>query len=261
MQFSTRREFHLEYANLVCLVFLSCIDEDHLIALAYASVDNLEIGNDATEGIEDRVENKSLERAILAASGCRDALHHGLEDFFHAHACLTAGTDDVLMLASDEVNNLVLHLFRHGIGHVTLVDDGNDFQVMVDGHIEVGDGLRLNPLRGIHHKERALTGSDAATHLVAEIHVSRCVNKVQDIFITLVCIFHLDGVALDGDSTFLLQVHVIQHLAFGDTYGLGKFQEAVGQSGFTVVNMGYDTEIAYMVLHDSNFAQSYEKKS
>ena len=134
-------------------------------------------------------------------------------------------------------------------------------QVMVDGHIEVGDGLRLNPLRGIHHKERALTGSDAATYLVAEIHVSRCVDEVQDIFLALVCIFHLDGVALDGDSTFLLQVHVIQHLAFGDTYGLGKFQEAVGQSGFTVVNMGYDTEIAYMVLHDSNFAQSYEKKS
>ena len=42
--------------------------------------------------------------------------------------------------------------------------------------------------------------------------MSRGVNQVKRIFLTILCIIHLDGMALDGDSTLSFQVHVIKHL-------------------------------------------------
>ena len=78
--------------------------------------------------------------------------------------------------------------------------------------------------------------------------MSRRVNQVQDIFLTLVHIFHLNSMALNSNPSFLLQIHVVQHLAFRHLNGIGKFQQSVCQCRFPVVNMGYDTKVAY-ILH------------
>ena len=43
-------------------------------------------------------------------------------------------------------------------------------------------------------------------------------------------ILHLYGMALDGDTSFLLKVHVIQHLSVSYLYSIGKFQQTVCQS-------------------------------
>jgi hypothetical protein len=54
---------------------------------------------------------------------------------------------------------------------------------------------------------------------------------------------------LYGDSPFLLQVHVVEHLIdhqFPFCDRSGAFQQPVGQGGFTVVDMSYDAEIAYV---------------
>ena len=66
--------------------------------------------------------------------------------------------------------------------------------------------------------------------------MSRCVNQVQDkllslvfFLLTIIHMLHLDGMTLDGDTTFLLQVHVIKHLTLGDLDGLGFLQESVSQ--------------------------------
>ena len=56
--------------------------------------------------------------------------------------------------------------------------------------------------------------------------------------------------ALDGNTLFPLQIHIIKHLVFhlSGTQCLGKFDETVSQCTFTVIDMGYDTKISY-VLH------------
>ncbi len=63
-----------------------------------------------------------------------------------------------------------------------------------------------------------------------------------------VVILHLYGVAFDGDALFALQFHVVQNLrlafALGD--GGGFLQKAVGKGAFTVVDVGYDAEVAYV---------------
>jgi hypothetical protein len=62
---------------------------------------------------------------------------------------------------------------------------------------------------------------------------------------------HLNGVALDGDATFALQIHIIErlggHIPIAD--GFGKLKESIGQGAFAVVNVGNDAKVAY-VLHE-----------
>jgi hypothetical protein len=66
-------------------------------------------------------------------------------------------------------------------------------------------------------------------------------------------------VALDGDATFALKVHVVKHLIdkFLVVKRMGDFQKPVGQGRFAVVDMGYDAKITY-VFH---LAAKLQKKS
>lgn len=134
---------HLEDTDLVGIILHACIEELHLLTLVDGAIHNLEIGDDATERVEHGVEDQSLQGSFCVTLRMRDALHDGIENLFHALTRLATGTDDVLRGTADEVNNLVLHLVGHGTGHVYLIDNGDNLQVMIDGEIEVGDGLRL----------------------------------------------------------------------------------------------------------------------
>ena len=80
---------HLEYTHLVSVVLHSGIEEFHLVARSDDTVDNLEVGNDASEGVEHRVENQSLKRCLFIACGMRDTLYHRIQDVLNAFARLT----------------------------------------------------------------------------------------------------------------------------------------------------------------------------
>ena len=112
--------------------------------------------------------------------------------------------------------------------------------------IEVRNCLRLDSLGGVHHQQGSLAGSDATADLVAEVHMARSVDEIQHIALVL----HLYSMALDGDSLFAFKVHVVQHLGLHVplAQGLGEFQQTVRQGAFTVVDMRYYAEIAY-ILH------------
>ena len=77
--------------------------------------------------------------------------------------------------------------------------------------------------------------------------MSRSVDQVEDIFFAIVHILHLDGVALDCNTTLTLQVHVVKHLSLSHLNGLGKLQHSVSQRRLTVVYMCNDTEISDMI--------------
>ena len=239
---------HPQHAHFVGIILLAGIEELNLVTLADDTVLYLEIGDNATERIEHRVENQRLQRSILITFGMGNALDNGSQNLFHTHTRLTRCTDNLLTLTTDQFDDFILHLVGHGAGHVAFVDDRDNLQVVLDGHIKIRNSLCLHALRSIDNEQRTLAGSDGARHLVREVHVSRRVNQIQNILLPLVHIFHLDGMALDGDTSFLLQIHVVQHLSFGHLYGIGKFQQAVCQGRFPVVNVGYDTKVTY-ILH------------
>ena len=140
---------------------------------------------------------------------------------------------------------------------------------MVYGHVQVRDGLRLNSLSSIHHKQRSFAGSNASRNLIREVNMPRSVDQVQYIptllhplVATGIVIFHLNSMTLDGNASFFLQIHIIQHLSLCNLDRLGIFQQAVGQGRFTMVNMRDDTEIPYMLhqlfcLNSSTKVQKY----
>ena len=136
-QFLAGNHVHLQHANLVGIVFHTGIEEFHEVALTDHTVNDLEIGDNAAERIEHRVEDQSLQGGILVAYGMRNALHDGVEHLFDTLTRLARGTEDIAAVAANQVDNLVLHLVGHGRRHVDLVDHGDDLKIMVDGHVKV----------------------------------------------------------------------------------------------------------------------------
>ena len=115
------------------------------------------------------------------------------------------------------------------------------------GQVEVRDGLRLDALRGIDHEQRPFARGDGTRYLVREIDVSRGVDQVERVALAVAGrVLHLYGVALDGDALFALEVHVVEHLRlhFALVQRVGLFQQAVREGRFTMVDMGYDAEVA-----------------
>ena len=131
-----------------------------MVALADCAVEDTEVGYNTTEGVEHRVKNQSLQRAIVVALGCGNTLHDSLQDILHAQTCLTRCQKDILVLATDKVDNLVLHLVNHSRLNVNLIQHGDNLEVVADSEVEVRYGLRLNTLRSIYYKQCALARGD-----------------------------------------------------------------------------------------------------
>ena len=134
-----------------------------------------------------------------------------------------------------------MHLRRVGGGQVDLVDDRQHLQSRVNGQIRVSKGLRLNALRRVHDQQRAFARGQRARDLIVEVHVARGVDEVHVIgFAVVGLILHTHGARLDCDAALALEIHVVEqllfHLALG--HGLALFEQAVGQRGFAVVDVG-----------------------
>lgn len=76
--------------------------------------------------------------------------------------------------------------------------------------------------------------------------MSRRIDQIERILHSVMRrVFHLDGVAFDGDALFAFEFHVIEHLSLHFTLieRVGFFQQTIGKRRFSVVDMGYDAEI------------------
>ena len=100
---------------------------------------------------------------------------------------------------------------------------------MVNGHIEIGNGLRLHALSSVHNQESTLASRDATRYLIAEVDVSRSVDEIEYIVFTVMLVLHLYSMALDGDAALSFQIHVVKHLVFGDLNRIGVFQHTISK--------------------------------
>ena len=101
---------------------------------------------------------------------------------------------------------LLPNLFRVSAWEVNLVHGSDQFQIMREGEIEVGDCLGLNSLIGVHKKHHScianqqtvknvekiptLASSEGAGDLVAEVDMSRSVDHVEEVLLPLVFVQH-----------------------------------------------------------------------
>ena len=240
---------HLEFqhAYFVGVVLAARVEKLHVVALAQRAVEDAEIGDDPAEGVEHRVEDQRLQRRALVARGSGNAVYDRFQHLFDAQSRLARCQQNILLPASYEVDHLILHLVDHRRIHVDLVQHGDDLQVVPHGEVEVRNRLRLNALRGVDHQQRPFARGDCARHFVREVDVSRGVDQVERVPLSVAGrVLHLDGVALDGDSLFAFEVHVVEHLRlhFALVERVGLLQQTVCECRFAVVDVGYDAEIS-----------------
>ena len=91
--------------------------------------------------------------------------------------------------------------------------------------------------------------------------MARCVNEVQGEDLTILSlILHLYWMRFDRDPPFTFQIHVIQHLAFHLflSDGMREFQQAVGQGGFSMIDVCNNAEISDVGLrHRRQYTQHF----
>ncbi len=153
------------------------------------------------------------------------------------------------MFAGDgeDVFELLATFVDVGSGEVDFVEDGDDGEVLVEGEVDVGHGLGLDALGGVDDEDGAFAGGEGAGDLVGEVDVSGGVEEVKFVGLPVFgFIEHGDGVGFDGDAFFSLEVHGVEELGLGFALGdgLGVFEEAIRQGGFTMIDVGDDGEVA-----------------
>ena len=109
--------------------------------------------------------------------------------------------------------------------------------------------MRLDALSGIDHEHGAFACGQAAADLVGEVDVARRVDEVELIGFAIVGgVVHANSLAFDGDAAFALDVHAVKQLGLhvAMRHGAGHLQNAVGECGLAVVDMGDDAEVSDM---------------
>ena len=157
----------------------------------------------------------------------------------HAHG-IVGGNGQIVF-------NLGLNLVGVRRGKVDLVDGRNNIQIGVHGERRVGNGLRLDALRGVHDEHRTLASCQRTRDLVGEVHVARRIDQIELIRLAIVGVIgHANGIGLDRDAALALDIHRVEqlrlHVALID--GMGELEDAVTDGGLAMVDMRNDREVA-----------------
>ena len=147
----------------------------------------------------------------------------------------------------DHVLDLLAHAVGLRGGEVDLVQDRHHLVVVVERLIDVGERLRLDPLRGIDHEQRALAGGEAPVHLIGEIDMARRVDEVELVERPVSrAVVETHGLRLDGDAALALDIHGIEHLLLHlpRAQAAAELDQPVCERRFAVVDMGDDGEVA-----------------
>ena len=118
--------------------------------------------------------------------------------------------------------------------------------VVLDRLVDVGERLRLDPLRGVDHQQRALARGKAAADLVGEVDVAGGVHEVEGVGEPVLGgVVQAHRLRLDGDPALLLDVHVIKHLRAHLARGEAAraLDQPVGEGRLAMVDVGNDREI------------------
>ena len=111
--------------------------------------------------------------------------------------------------------------------------------------------LSLYSLRSVHDKHRPLACGKRTRYLIVKVNMTRGIYQIKHIVFTVIgMIIQTDSTSLYSNSAFALNIHIIKQLIFhiAQSYSFGLFQYSVGKRGFSVVYMGYYTEISDIFL-------------
>ena len=244
----------LEVADFVHLVHVVLVGpERDLHAGPEHAVHHADAGDRAAVAVVIRIEDQRAERGFVIAPRRRHPPHDGFQQFGDAGALLGGDAQDLLGLRPDELVQLLRAAVRLGAGQVDLVEYRDDLEASVESQKQVGQGLRLNSLGGVHHQDCPLARLQRARNLIGKVHVPGRVDQVELVHASLSVagvVVHAHRVKLDRDAPFALQIHGVEHLFPHQALveRPGELDEPVGQRRFPVVDVGHDAEVADVVL-------------
>ena len=184
-------------------------------------------------------------------------MDHRFEDLFDAAAVLAAGEDGAVAIEPDDLFELALRLVGLRRRQIDLVDDRDDFEVVLDREIRVGQRLRLDALRRVDQQQRAFARGERPGDFVTEIDVARRVDQVEHVGLAVGRgVVQPDRMGLDGDAALALQVHAVEDLGrhLAHLQRAGDLEKAIGQRRFAVVDVGNDGKVAYVRLFHRRFS-------
>ena len=114
-------------------------------------------------------------------SFCDDSRQHVVD----AQAGLCGNGDRLERIQPQIRIDLLAHALDVRGRQIDLVDHRQKLQIIIQGQIEVGDRLRLNPLGSIDNNQRAFAGHEGTPHFVRKIDMPRGVDEIQQIVLTV----------------------------------------------------------------------------
>lgn len=185
---------------------------DFVADLEFA-VEDAAVEDDASVVVVDGVEDEGAGLVGGGLAGRGHLLADDGEEFVDALACFGGDGDAVFGGEAEHLFDFFGDLDGACGGEVDLVEDGDEFEVLLDGEVGVDDGLGLDALGGVDDEEGAFAGFEGAGDFVAEIDVAGRVDEVEHELFAVVDVFHGDGGGLDGDASFAFEVHGIEEAA------------------------------------------------
>ena len=217
------------------------------VAGFYGAADNAEKYYNALVRVVVGVKNKRFKRCGAVALRGGQVGNYALEHLFNIGAALCRNHRRVLRGDTYNVLDFVLDPLRVGRGQVDFVDNRQKFQIVIYCKVGVGKGLRLDTLRGVDNKHRALAGGKRARHLVVKVDVAGGVDKIKLVLFAVGGgVVKGYGVRLYGYTALAFKVHTVEYLVLHIAlcYRVGKLQHTVSQGRLAVVDMGDYTKVA-----------------
>src|SRR6185437_8408169 len=236
-----------EHANLLHLVRAAGRHHQQLVARLDLALHHAHQRHHTEVIVEPRVDDQRLQLVGIARLRWRNACDDRLQHLDYVLAGLGADRDRVVGVDADHRFDFLFYLRNIGGGQVDLVEHRDYLQAHFDRGVAVRDRLRLDALRRIHHQQRTLARGQRTRDFVAEVHVAGCVDEIQLVSLAVARrVRQRHRARLDGDASLPLDRVVVQHLRFHFALGeaAANLDDAVGQRGLAVIDVGDDREIA-----------------
>ena len=216
------------------------------------------------------VGDEHVEGLVRLRERGRDVVEDGLEEGGHVlplvaelvhHVPVAAGAEDdrrvELLLGGVELQqellDLVVHLLRLGVLAVDLVDHDHDLKAVGERLAQHEAGLGLGPVVGVHEEKHPVDHPERPLDLAAEVRVPGRVDDVDRLVVPV----DRGVLGLDRDALLLLEVHGVHGALLDLLVGAvhpAFLEELVDQRGLAVVNVGYDGDIADVLVHGAQRA-------